>query len=488
MSEAELAAALRRLRQVVSATNAKVAEGPVSEPRAVHEVRSRIGALFDLSRPTSVDELVTRVIERLKAETVQVTHPRYFGLFNPAVPAITVVADALVALFNPQLAAWDHSPAAQEIERLVLVALGRLFDLDLDGGMAHFTSGGAEANGTATLAALVAAFPSLPKTGLRALPAQPTLYLSTQGHDSFPKIAVACGLGRNAVRRVPVDDDFRMDVSALREQLRRDRARGEHPFLVVATAGTTSTGVIDPLESIAEIAREEHLWMHADAAWGGGALLSERLRPVLAGIESADSMTWDAHKWLSVPMAAGMFFSRRPAAVRAAFEVDATYIPPSPEGADDPYMVSWQWSRRFIGLKVFMALAEVGLQGYGERVDHQAEMGQRLRERLQESGWLLCNRTPLPLVCFSHPRIESGLVTASEVVARVVASGQAWASTVRLPSGAEVVRACICNYRTSSADIDATVVAFDRALTEISDEPATPGDESVRLPSKDTGH
>ena len=256
-----------------------------------------------------------------------------------------------------------------------------------------------------------------------------------------------------------------MDVAALRDQLRRDRARGEQPFLVVATAGTTSTGVIDPLESILEVAREQHVWMHADAAWGGGALLSERLRPALVGIERADSMTWDAHKWLSVPMAAGMFFSRRPEAVRAAFDVQATYVPPSPAGADDPYTVSWQWSRRFIGLKVFMALAEVGLPGYAERVEHQAAMGDRLRERLRESGWLLCNRTPLPLVCFSHPRIESGGATASELVARVIASGQAWASTIRLPSGSEVVRACVCNYRTGPDDIDALVRTFDTALS-----------------------
>lgn len=468
MPDIELAEVLRRLRHVATAMNERVANGPVAEAQTLAEVRARIENLFDLDKPTSPEKLVEQVVERLAADNVQVTHPRYFGLFNPAVPPITVVADALVALFNPQLAAWEHSPAAQEMERLVLGALGRLVGLDLDGGIAHFTSGGAEANGTATLAALVAAFPTLPETGLRALPAQPTLYLSGQAHDTFLKIAVAAGLGREAVRRVPVNEEFCMDVAALRDQLRRDRGRGEQPFLVVATAGTTATGVIDPLESIAEVAREAGIWMHADAAWGGGALLSERLRPALAGIEAADSMTWDAHKWLSVPMAAGMFFSRRPDPVRAAFDVHTTYVPPGPAGTDDPYTVSWQWSRRFIGLKVFMALAEVGMQGYAERVEHQAEMGDRLRRRLQESGWSLRNRTPLPLVCFSHSQIESGRTTAAEVVGRVITSGQAWASTIRLPAGEEVVRACVCNYRTSPADIDATVRAFDRALSPTS--------------------
>jgi glutamate/tyrosine decarboxylase-like PLP-dependent enzyme len=356
MPDIELAEVLRRLRHVATAVNERVADGPVAEAQTLAEVRARIENLFDLDKPTSPEKLVEQVVARLAADNVQVTHPRYFGLFNPAVPPITVVAEA-------------------------------------------------------------------------------------------------------------VDEEFCMDVAALRDQLRRDRGRGEQPFLVVATAGTTATGVIDPLESIAEVAREAGIWMHADAAWGGGALLSERLRPALAGIEAADSMTWDAHKWLSVPMAAGMIFSRRPDPVRAAFDVHTTYVPPGPAGTDDPYTVSWQWSRRFIGLKVFMALAEVGMQGYAERVEHQAEMGDRLRRRLQESGWSLRNRTPLPLVCFSHSQIESGRTTAAEVVGRVITSGQAWASTIRLPAGEEVVRACVCNYRTSPADIDATVRAFDRALS-----------------------
>ena len=147
MPDSEVLATLLRLRQVVSAMGEQIAAGPVSEPQTVAEVRARISGLFDLSRPSSPDELVERIVERLAADTVQVTHPRYFGLFNPAVPPITVVADALVAMFNPQLAAWEHSPAAQEMERLVLGALGGLVGLDLDGGMAHFTSCGATEHG-----------------------------------------------------------------------------------------------------------------------------------------------------------------------------------------------------------------------------------------------------------------------------------------------------------------------------------------------------
>ena len=465
MPDENLAETLNNLRQVVSSFEKQIASGPVSSPQAVENIRARITTLFDLTEATRPQQLLERIIEQLTSNIVHVTHPRYFGLFNPSVPPITVVADTLVALFNPQLAAWEHAPAAQELERLVLKTLGQLIALDLDTSLAHFTSGGAESNTTATLTALVASFPSLPDVGLRALPTQPTLYLSGQAHDTFVKSAMSCGLGRHAIRKIPVDKDFRMNVLALREQIRTDRFHGEQPFLVVASAGTTATGTIDPLSEISAVAKSENLWMHVDAAWGGGALLSPTLRKHLNGIELADSVTWDAHKWLSVPMSAGMFFSRHPDALRRAFNTKTAYMPTSHKGADDPYTASLQWSRRFIGLKVFMALAETGLSGYATRIDHQASIGNYLRKRLTNTGWLLRNQTPLPLICFTHPLIEGGITTASSVAEQVVESGEAWISTVSFPNGKQLLRACICNYRTTTEDIDRAVDAFNSVLS-----------------------
>ena len=154
-----------------------------------------------------------------------------------------------------------------------------------------------------------------------------------------------------------------MDARALAEQIRADRARGFAPLLVVGTAGTTNAGTIDPLPELADICAGEGLWFHVDAAWGGAAAMSDRLRPLLDGIERADSVTWDAHKWLSVPVSAGMFFCRNRAAVEAAFTVDAAYVPPKRDAqARDGLSTSLQWSRRFIGLKVFMVLAENGIE------------------------------------------------------------------------------------------------------------------------------
>jgi aromatic-L-amino-acid/L-tryptophan decarboxylase len=178
--------------------------------------------------------------------------------------------------------------------------------LGLPDAVGTFTSGGTEANLTAVLVALERHFPEAADGGLAVLGAEPTLYASTEAHDSLVKAARMTGLGHRAVRSVPPTRRLALDVAALRARILRDGAAGERPFLVVATAGNTAAGVIDPLPEIAELCEELEVDLHVDAAWAGGACLSPRLRPVLDGIERADSVTIDAHKWLSAPMGAGM--------------------------------------------------------------------------------------------------------------------------------------------------------------------------------------
>src|SRR5205085_9439575 len=161
---------------------------------------------------------------------------------------------------------------------------------------------------------------------------------------------------------------------------------GYLPFLVVATAGTTNAGVIDPLPQVAAVAHDHRLWYHVDAAWGGAAAFVPELRPLLAGIEEADSITFDAHKWLSVPMGAGLFLTRHPQALTRAFHTPTPYMPQEARHLDvvDPFDHSMQWSRRFIGLKVFLSLAVAGWEGYAFAIRHQTEMGDHLRGLLRE--------------------------------------------------------------------------------------------------------
>src|SRR5439155_1329002 len=168
-------------------------------------------------------------------------------------------------------------------------------------------------------------------------------------HHSFHKAARLCGLGTEALREIPVDPDLRLDPQVLSSRIVEDRRRGLAPFMVVATAGTTSAGAIDPIPDLAGIAEREGLWYHVDSAWGGAAALLPELRPLLAGIERADSITFDAHKWLSVPMGAGIFLTRHPSLLERTFGTGTSYMPRDAAGLDivDPYSHSMQWSPRF---------------------------------------------------------------------------------------------------------------------------------------------
>jgi len=376
----------------------------------------------------------------------------------------SVIADALVAAYNPQLATWTHSPAANEIERFVLEFLLCRLGFDPAASAASFTSGGMEANLSAIPVALTRAYPAYREEGLRACWPPPVIYLSAEGHHSFAKAAQVTGLGRGALRLVAVREDLRLDVDELERRIAEDRERGLRPLLAVGTAGTTGAGVVDPLAPLAALCRREGLWLHVDAAWGGAALLAPRLKPHLEGIEEADSVTWDAHKWLSVPMGAGMFFCRHPEAVAGAFGTPASYMPGTAAGTFDPYLTSLQWSRRFTGLKLFMALAELGASGMAALVEHQARMGEELRELLAGRGWTLVNTTPLPVVCFTHPRVEQGTADLDRLLDRIYRQGKTWVSAVTLPHGRRALRACITSFRTESEDLQMLVEALEEAL------------------------
>ena len=448
--------ALDELRRVVAKLESDVANGPIVPSVTPLEIRGYLASRYDFTKPLALDDVSADVERMLRTWQVQVTHPRYFGLFNPSVTLASIVGDTLVAMYNPQLATWRTSPAANEIERHTLAWLAGKFGFAAD-AVASFTNGGAEANLSAVVVALTRAFPAYGELGLRSPSASPTIYVTAEAHQSFNKIAHMTGLGRRAVRTVATDRELKMDPADLARRVAEDRKGGFAPFLVVGTAGTTAAGAIDPLPELARFCRSEGLWFHVDAAWGGAAILSPGLRSHLAGIEAADSITCDAHKWFSVPMAAGMFFCRHADAVREAFRVETSYMPGATTGPVlDPYRTSVQWSRRFIGLKLFLALAEHGESGYVEMIEHQARMGDVLRASLTRAGWRVVNTTPLPLVCFTR----DGLVTA-KFLAALLERQVAWMSEVRL-GGAPVVRACITSFRTTESDIEWVVREIGR--------------------------
>ena len=421
----------------------RVAEGAVA-PTLDGDACRRALAGFDFVAPRPLGEALAWTIQQMERGVTQVTHPRYLGLFNPAPTFPAQCADRIAAAFNPQLASATTSPAAVEIEAHVIRAVAERAGLP-PGSAGHFTSGGAEANATALLCALTQAEPGFAADGARAFAGPPVFYASSECHLAWLKIAHQVGIGRSALRLVPTDGAGRMSAGALLDAVAADRAAGRVPVMVVATAGTTGAGMVDPLPDCAAIARRFGLWFHVDAAWGGALVASDRLRPLLDGIERADSVTVDAHKWLAATVGCGMFITAHAPMLPRVFQVATTFMPSAEER--DPYVTSAQWSRRFVGLRLFLSLAAAGWAGYAAHVERSVALAGLLRDQLAAMGWRIANDPALAVLCAAPP---SGEVRA--VVAQVLASGRAWLSAARF-EGRDVVRACVTHGETTPGDM-----------------------------------
>ncbi len=441
---------------LIEATD-EVAAGPLTPVINREELKKSLDG-FDFASPIPLGELLGWTIQQMKDGVVHVNHPRYFGLFNPAPTFPAQCADRIASVFNPQLASAVTSPAAVAIEAHTVAAIARRAGL-AQAATGHFTSGGSEANYTAVICALTAAHADFASVGARAFSGNPTFYVSRESHLAWLKIAHQAGIGRAGARLVATDGNGRLDSRALVEAIRTDRSNGCVPVMIAATAGTTNAGMIDPLAACFEIARDEGLWFHVDAAWGGALVASDRLRPLLAGIELGDSITIDAHKWLATTMGCGMFITARPSVLSSAFHVSANFMPPS--GAIiDPYVTTAQWSRRFSGLRLFLSLAAAGWDGYARHVEKSVALAKALAEDLTAGGWRVLNDPSLAVLCIIPPDERTEVRT---IVNRILASGSAWVSAATF-EGRDVVRACVTHGETSREDIAALVDSLNSAL------------------------
>jgi glutamate/tyrosine decarboxylase-like PLP-dependent enzyme len=432
----------------------RIQAGPVTPTIDMAAFRAELNS-YDFSKPRPLEELLRWTVERMEHGIVQMANPRYFGLFNPGASFPAQCADRIASLFNPQLASSASSPVPVELESHVIRAIAQRAAL---GGEAtgHFATGGSEANYTALLCALTGAHPEFAGDGARAFAGPAKFYTSRDCHIAWLKAAHQAGVGRAALRQVDTDGRGRMDPKALTRAIAEDRANGAVPVMVVATAGTTGAGMIDPLHACADIAQQEHLWYHVDAAWGGAALASNRLRKVLAGIERADSITIDAHKWLATTMGCAIFITRHGPLLSEAFHASTSFMPSSVSGVD-PYLNSVQWSRRFLGLRLFLALAAAGWDGLGAHVERSVEVVDRIKERLVGLGWTVANDSALA-VLDAVPPAELGDVR--NLVRRVVAGGRAWVAPTTF-EGRDVVRICATNGETTMEDVNALIAALN---------------------------
>jgi glutamate/tyrosine decarboxylase-like PLP-dependent enzyme len=433
----------------------RVVQGSVVPTFDVAKFRDEL-ASFDFNRSLPLDQALAWTIEQMERGLVHVTHPRYFGLFNPTPTFPAQCADRVIAVFNPQLASSTTSPAAVEIEAHVIRAVATRIGFPAE-ARGHFTTGGSEANYTAVILALTGACAGFATEGARAFAGPPVFYVSRESHLAWLKIAHQAGIGRSAVRLVATDGSGRLDLGALADAIRTDRAQGCIPFMIVATAGTTNAGMIDPLSGCAEVARRSDLWYHVDAAWGGGLIASTALRGRLAGIEQADSVTIDAHKWFATTMGCGMFVTRRPAQLSAAFHASTTFMPSNVADVD-PYVTSAQWSRRFLGLRLFLSLAAAGWDGFGQHIERSVALLGLLQLQLTARGWTTLNEPLVGVLCVVPPE----WVAVRPIVNHVLASGKAWVSVI-VTEGREVVRACVTSGMTTAEDISDLTNALLRA-------------------------
>ncbi len=444
------------LTRTLSAAAERVTRGPVMPTLDMVQFRAGL-ARYDFETPQDLDGLIGWVTAQLEHGAVHMGNPRYFGLFNPAANFPSQCADRITGAFNPQLASSGSSPAPVEIEAHVVRSLARRAGLPAESA-GHFTTAGSEANYTALLCALTRAAPGFASEGVRTFSGPVAMYTSRECQPAWFKIVHQAGIGRDALKLIATNSRGEMDADALAETLERDLKAGIIPVLISATAGTTGGGMVDPLVRCADIARAHGLWYHVDAAWGGAALCSPRLGAVLRGIELADSLTIDAHKWFATTMGCGMFITRHPAVLSETFRV-ATDFMPSTVSALDPYLNSAQWSRRFMGLKLFLSLAAAGWNGYAAHVERAVDVIGMVEARLVTTGWSVRNDSQLAVLCVVPP---PGFPPIREIVRRVLASGRAWVAATTF-AGQEVVRICATHGEIAVADIDELVGSLNAA-------------------------
>ncbi|MEM8735838.1 MAG: aminotransferase class V-fold PLP-dependent enzyme [Planctomycetota bacterium] len=432
---------------------AKTESLAVSQPVDTSTVRAFLDSV-SMDGSLAPRDAIQHAIAGLSQFAVHTPHPKYFGLFNPRPNFPSILADAITATLNPQLAAWSHSPFAAEVETRLIQELCSRFGYANDAAQGTFTTGGTEANLTAVLCALNDRFEKFSTDGLAGMDRKPVIYCSTEAHHSIHRAARTVGLGSQAVREIATDDSLRMDVQTLEATISRDLQDGFTPLMIVGTAGTTGTGAIDPLPKIAAMCRRFGAWFHVDAAYGGGAALSDKLKTHIEGIEESDSITFDAHKWMSVPMATSVFLTSKRDILAQTFRISTEYMPSDADelGVDDPYSHSIQWSRRFIGLKVYLSLLCFGWKGYEQVVERQSAIAMYLKQQLQSENWHIRNDSPLPIVCFSHPSIDAPNAL-EELLQAAYKENVGWISTYSI-RGTACFRACITNYGTDETHID----------------------------------
>src|SRR5881296_1607125 len=422
-----------------------------------HMFSRRIRNRLDAALPTKgsdFDELLKVFREDIVPFSRQNAHPRMFGYVQSPGTPIAAFADLLASTLNANLTVWRSAPAPVEVERLTIDWIRQILGFNAEAG-GLFVSGGSMAN----LAALAAARQTKDCSSGRL-----RIYASSETHFSIVKAAALLGIGRGNVCHIAVDERFRIRTDDLVAKITADLEAGYVPLCVVANAGTVNTGAVDPLAEIREIAHRFQLWMHVDGSYGAFAVLAESARKLFAGMERADSIALDPHKWLYLPVDVGCVIYREPGIARAAFAHEAEYTRIISEEADEAFAF-WDYgpelSRRFRALKVWMLLKGVGLDRLGKAIESNLACARHLESMVRGSDdFEMVAPVELSIFCFRHVprrlRNESPEVIDEfneRLLIALQRDGSSYLSNATL-SGRFALRGCVLNYRTTLRDME----------------------------------
>jgi glutamate/tyrosine decarboxylase-like PLP-dependent enzyme len=436
--------------------------------------------MFDEPLPEtgiSIEDILARFRTDIAPNAMGVPSPRYFGQFNPTPLPIGVWADALCSMLNQNAGAWRNGPTSAMIEARVIRWLCDLLNYGSQ-SFGTLASGGSEANLIALKCARDSVQADIKNHGVRAASSDLVIYASEQCHYSIEKSADILGIGRENVRKILTDDRFHIRLDKLREAIQKDRDVGRITCCVVGVAGATSTGVLDPLEDLAVVARENNCWYHVDAAYGGALAFSEEHKSKLSGIHLADSITIDPHKWMFVPFACGATLVRQGKHVlREAFDMTVEYLAEDRGGADvefDFFRYGQMGTRRFNSLKLWMALKFMGRQGYAETVEKHINLTSHLADRIDElDDFERVSPVETAVCCFRFAPKSRGDLNEEDLdqlqgrLQQVIEhSGEAWLTTTVL-KGRRTLRVNINSFLTEQRHIDALLELLQRSGRQI---------------------
>jgi len=455
---AEFRRAMHAVADLIADYLEQVPDYPVQPRIQPGDVRRQL-ASAPPAEPEPLDRILADYKALIEPNVTHWNHPGFMAYFPVTGSGPGILGEALAGALNVNAMLWRTGPAPTELEELACDWYRQMLGLPPE-FRGHI-------NDTASMSSLLALAAArerqtdleIRRRGLAGRPDLPalTVYCSDQAHSSIDKAMVTLGLGLDNLRRIRSDDAFRLDVDALEAALAADKAAGRRPIAIVATAGTTSTTSVDPLRPLAAIARRENLWLHVDGAYALAAAICPEYRPVFAGLEHADSIVTNPHKWLFVPVDCSMLLVRDPALLRRAFSIIPDYLTTTESNVTNLMDYGVQLGRRFRALKLWMVLRAFGVRGLQERIRFHCAQARRMAESLAaEPGLELVAPVPFATVCFRA--LVDGPPEAQDAfnerfLAEINADGAIFLSHTRL-SGRYVLRMSIGNLRTTAEYVD----------------------------------